>query len=543
LRYKDLENQLNEDTLLIISKMEKELKSKDKELESKDEEINNLKKKLEFLENQLLNKNRKIFGKSSEQVDSEQLSIFNEPEKLHDPKKAEPELEEIIYVREKPSKNKGKKDNLANLERVTIEHKLQVGEDSCNECGEPLEVIGKKTKEILKYVPAKVYIEEHITYSYACKSCDDLETNIVTATIPKTILGKSMASNDILSHVIILKYQYAMPLHRQESYFKMLGANLSRQTLSNWIMSASNEFSCIYDLMKEELVKSSYIQADETTLKVIHDKGKESKSKKYMWLYKTAGDNDKIILYDYQNTRSSSCPKKFLKSFSGYLQTDGYNGYNTVDNVKRFYCLAHIRRKYYEIIVNLDEEALKKSRAVIGFSLCEKIYKLEKYIRETYSEASDYYNIRYKIRLEKLKPVLKEFKAYVDREIENALPKSPLGKALEYSKKLLPKMDTILEDGSLEIDNNGAERAIKPFVIGRKNWLFSNTSKGAEASALIYSIIETAKSNDLVAEKYLLYLMNEMSKLEDIERTRENLLRLMPWSDTLPEQLKIEKKK
>ncbi|WP_099192362.1 IS66 family transposase [Tepidibacter mesophilus] len=536
MKYNDSDNQLNEDTKLIISKMEKELKSKDKEIDT-------LKKRLAFLENQVLNKNRKIFGSSSEQMDSAQLSIFNEPEKLHDPKMGEPELEEVVYVRAKPSKNTGKKDNLSNLEKVTIEHKLKEGQDSCNECGNPLKIIGKKSKEILKYIPAKLYIEEHITYSYACRSCDDLKTNIITASAPKTLLRKSMASNDILSHVISLKYQYALPLYRQETYFKMLGANLSRQTLSNWIMSVSNELLCVFDLMKEQLIKSNYIQADETTLKVIHDKGKESKSKKYMWLYKTAGDNKKIVLYDYQNTRSSSCPKKFLKNFSGCLQTDGYDGYNKVENIKRLYCLAHIRRKYYEIIVNLNEEALKKSRGVIGFNLCEKIYKLEKSIREKYSEAEDYYKLRYDIRLEKLKPLLEEFKEYVDIEIKDALPKSPLGKALEYSKKLLPKMETILEDGSLEIDNNGAERAIKPFVIGRKNWLFSNTSKGAMASALIYSIIETAKANDLVVEKYLLYLMNEISKLEDIERTKENLLELMPWSNMLPEELKIEKKK
>jgi transposase len=535
LKYNDLNNQLDERTKLIISKMEKELESKDKE-------IDYLKNKLASLENQILNKNRKIFGRSSEQVDSDQLSIFNEAEKHHDPQKAEPELEEVVCTRKKTSKNTGKKDNLANLERVTIEHSLQENEDSCEECGQSLEVIGKKSKEILKYEPAKLYIEEHITYSYTCKSCNDLESNIVTTKSPNTLLHKSMASNEILAHAIVLKYQYAMPLYRQESYFKMLGANLSRQTLSNWVISTSDELLCVYDLMKEELIKSNYIQADETTVQVIHDSGKKSKSKKYMWLYKTAGDNDIIILYDYQNTRSSSCPKNFLEGFSGYLQTDGYDGYNRVEDIDRIYCLAHIRRKYHDIIVNLNEEALKKSRGIIGFNLCEKIYEVEKDIRKKYSEDKDYHKLRYEIRLEKLKPLLEEFKEYVDREIKDALPKSPLGKALEYSRKLLPKMETVLEDGSIEIDNNGAERAIKPFVIGRKNWLFSNTSKGAKASALIYSIIETAKANDLMVEKYLLHLINRLSNLDKVDRTRENLLELMPWSKTLPEELKIEKK-
>lgn len=159
-------------------------------------------------------------------------------------------------------------------------------------------------------------------------------------------------------------------------------ANLSRQTLSNWIMNIATKLQIVYDIMKEQLLKKNYIQADETTVQVINDSGKDSKSKKYMWLYKSGALKDPIILYDYQNTRSSSCPKELLKGFSGYLQTDGYTGYNRVENVKRLHCLAHIRRKYHEIIVNLDEEALKKSRAIIGFNYCEKLYKIEKDLRE-----------------------------------------------------------------------------------------------------------------------------------------------------------------
>lgn len=197
-----------------------------------------------------------------------------------------------------------------------------------------------------------------------------------------------------------------------------IGANLSRQTLSNWIIGVADAVIPIYDIMKEELLKTSYIQADETTLQVIEANGKDSKSKKYMWLYKTGAAINPIILYDYQKTRFSSCPRNFLQGFSGYLQTDGYAGYNSVENIKRLYCLSHIRRKFHEIIITLNEEALKKSRAIIG--------------------------------------------------IKDALPKSALGKALDYTKKLLPDMKTLLEDGMLEVDNNGSERAVKPFVTDGK---------------------------------------------------------------------------
>ena len=204
--------------------------------------------------------------------------------------------------------------------------------------------------------------------------------------------------------------------------------------------------------------------------------------------------------------------------------------------------MAHIRRKYFEIVTKLDEEALKKSRAVIGFNFCEQLYKIEKDLREKYEGIDDYryYKNRYKTRLEKSAPIIEEFIKYVDIEINNALPKSPLGVALEYSRKLLPSFRTFLTDGSLEIDNNGAERAIKPFVIGRKNWLMCNTPKGARASATIYSIVETAKSNGLVVEKYLVYLMDMMSNLEN--KDKDTLLKYMPWSKELPETVKFQNK-
>lgn len=445
MEFEFLGNELDEKTKSLIQKMENELKSKDKEIESKDKKIDDLKNELDYLKRQLLNKNRKIFGKSSEQVDVNQMSLFDEAEKNSDPK------------------------------------------------------------------------------------------------APSTAFYKTMASNELIAHMLIMKYQHAMPLYRQQNYFKMLGADISRQTMSNWTLAAANLLEDIYTAMKDELLSRNYIQADETTLQVIDDNGKESNSKKYMWLYKSGELKDPIILYDYQKTRSSSCPKEFLKKFSGFLQTDGYTGYNKVENIKRLYCLAHIRRKFHEIIITLNEEALKKSRAIIGFNYCEKLYKIEKDLREAYSKEDDYYKKRYEMRLEKTAPLLDEFQEYVEREIKDALPKSPLGKALDYTNKVLPGMKTLLLDGSLEIDNNGAERAIKPFVIGRKNWLFSNTSKGAKSSATIYSIIETAKANGLIVEKYLVYLFDKISEI-NIDN-KEILLDIMPWSKKLPPELRASTRK
>ena len=512
-------------------------KKLEKEVKSKDQEIENLKNQLEFLQNQILNKNRKIFGKSSEQADENQLSFFNEAEKNSDSKAIEPEIEQIDYKRKKPSAHKGKKDNLSSLKRIVIEHKLDDKNAVCNKCGNKLSIIGSKSKEVLKYKPAELYIEEHVTYTYACKTCDAEadKSNIITADAPKSLLHKSMASNELLAHILTMKYQQALPLYRMESYFQTMNVKLSRQTLSNWVVNAAAELENVYDCMKEEILKRDYIHADETPVKVIDSKSKESKSKHYMWVYVSKDIDNSIILYDYQKTRSSSCPVNFLGDFSGYLQTDGYSGYNKVKNAKRLYCLAHIRRKFYEIIENLNDETLKKSRAIIGFNYCEQIYKIEKSLREQYSSSDNYYDDRHRIRLEKIAPILQEFKGYVDTEIENALPQSALGKALKYTKNLLPYMNTYLTNGCLEIDNNAAERAVKPFVIGRKNWLFSNTPKGARSSAIIYSIVETAKANGLIVEKYLTYLFDEVSKLEI--KDMDILKKFMPWSTELPENL------
>lgn len=553
MNHEIINNELSEDTKLLISKVEsieeelnkkeQEINDKKDELSKKDKEIQELKNEIALLKGVISNSNRKVFGASSEQVNAAQISLFNEAEKHSDSNIVESIDEEITYIRAKKTKITGKKDNLSNLETIIIEHKLE-GEDlKCNDCGEELTEIGVKSeKVIIKYVPAKLIAEKHIMYSYTCKSCEKVteESNIISTTVPKSIFYNSMASNELVAHTVSLKYQHAMPLYRQQSYFDMMGATLSRQTLCNWSMVAAKALEPIYNHMKKDLLKRDYIHADETTLKVINDNGKDSKSKKYMWLYMSETNNKPVILYDYQNTRSSSCPKNFLGNFTGWLQTDGYSGYNSVSGATRIYCLAHIRRKFYDVVSTLDNEALKKSRALIGFNYCEKIYKLEKELRESYSKDANYYNIRFEVRKDNLSPIIDEFIEYIDAEIQNALPKSPLGKALDYAKKHVPSLKTVLVNGELEIDNNAAERKIKPFVIGRKNFLFSNTSKGAICSAQIYSIIETAKSNKLIIEKYLVYLFEHLVGLDSTDS--ESLEKLMPWSSTLPATLKIKEK-
>jgi transposase len=538
LNFEDI--QLDENIKLMITNI---LESKDQELESKETQINALKNELEYLKALILNKNRKIFGRSSEKYNPNQLSMFNEAESLAEPTHVELETEEISYTRNKSSKKRTKKDNLANLKRVVIHHELKEDEKDCDACTGEMKCIGTKTKEILKYKPAELTVEEHITYTYKCENkCED-ENNkpiFVSTKAPRTLLHKSMASNEILSHVISLKYMVALPLDRQEKYFKMLGLTLSKQTLSNWIVDSAKELKPVYDLMREELLKRNYIQADETTVKLLEKSLDESRTNHYMWLYKSGTTIDPIILYEYQKTRAGSNPKAFLSGFKGFLQTDGYSGYNRVLDVLLYYCLAHIRRKFFEIIEHLSEEAKKTSIAYKAFMYCEKLYEIEKWLRSEYKEDENYFQIRYDERLKKSATLIDEFEAFLINETPKSLGDTNLGKALFYAKNHIGSFRIFLKDGSLEIDNNASERSIKSFVIGRKNWLFFKNKNGANSSSIIYSIIETAKANQLMVEKYLVFLIEAMSNMDVFEK--DKALEFMPWSKTLPEYLKITKK-
>ncbi|MCT4592944.1 MAG: IS66 family transposase [Anaeromicrobium sp.] len=529
---------LDDKTQELIDRLNSEIESKENELDSKDARIKSLEQENAVLKGIIKNNNKKIYGNSSEKIDSDQLSIFNEAEASGDLKTEEPAIEEITYTRKKSSK-KTKDESFEGLETVVIEHKLD--DTACPKCNDDMHVIGKKSTKKLKFVPAKLYIEEHVVYSYACRECEknDIAATIVSAKAPKSFIPKSMATNELLSHILYLKYSHAMPLNRQESYFKMLGANLSRQTLSNWVLKCAEAFDDIYRHMKIELLSRDYIHADETTVMVINEKGKECKSKKYMWLYKTGTSNKPVIIYDYQSTRSSTCAVNFLKGYCGYLQTDGYKGYGKVENVKWISCLAHIRRKFHNIIDGLDKEALKISRAYIGFEYCEQLYHIEKELKE-HELKKDYYDIRHNVRLEKSKQVLEDFISYVDIELPNAMKRSALEKALKYAKDELPKLRYFLEDGRIEIDNNSSERSIKSFVIGRKNWLFMNSRSGAKASARIYSILETAKANGLKIDKYLEYLMDKISNLDENKKQYSTFKEMMPWSKHLPKDLYIQ---
>ena len=490
-------------------------------------QVTELTSKVEWLMEQFRLAQHRRFGSSSEKSDGfEQLNIFNESDVISDILVPEPELVEIEkHCRKR--RNMVNESNLpTNLLVETIEHELDADEQICPECFSDLHVMGKETlRRELKLIPAKAVIVEHARKVYACRNCekDECGVPIVKAPFSNPVIKGGFASAEAIAHIATQKFVMAIPLYRQEQEWNRLGINLSRQTMSNWLIKATYHWlEPIYDALAELLCLRSIIHADETSLQVLHESGKSAQSKSYMWLYRTSGDtNNPIVLYEYQPDRKAEHPKHFLKNFSGYIHADGYDGYHALsDNIKVVGCFAHARRKFDEAIKGLSKKDQANSNAMIGKRFCDKLFSLERDFANMASEE------RFKKRQELSKPVFDEFYEWVGTI--SPPPKTGLHTAIVYVRNQHEYLKRYLEDGRLEISNNRAERSIKPFVIGRKNWLFANTPRGAKASAILFSIIETAKENGLNPYNYLTYIFTNAPNW-DIHCNIDNLERLIPW--------------
>ncbi len=456
---------------------------------------------------------QKQFGKSSE-AHAGQGELFNEVEQIID----EIIIEEKATTQKKT--NQPKRQALPrDLARETVIVDLPAEEKVCDCCGHDLHQMGEKKSEQLKFIPAEVKVIETIRPQYSCRHCEKtaIKVQIKIAPVPCNPIPKSIATPSLLSQIITSKYQYSLPLYRQETMFQQHGIGLSRKTMSEWMIKSATLFKPIIEQLHQHLLKQPVVQADETTLKVIH----EDKSKCYMWVYCSGTDspNDtdirNIVLYDYQASRAGSCAVNYLEVFDGYLQADGYKGYEQVD-AELIGCMAHARRKFVD--AQNAEPKNKSGRANLAITKIAKLYRIEKDIKDLSADEKK------TIRQEKSLPLLNEFKKWLDKSIQQILPKSAIGKAIQYNLNQWDKLSGYIKSGDINIDNNRAERAIKPFVIGRKNWMFCNTASGANASAILYSLIETAKANGLTPFNYLMFLLEELPKQPD------DLEYLMPWN-------------
>ena len=367
-----------------------------------------------------------------------------------------------------------------------------------------MEQIGKEVRRTLVLRPATATIREDVYYTYACQKCkaEAIETPVLkTEKIPPVISG-SYASLEAIAHIMVQKFVMASPLYRQEQELNRSGIQLSRQTMSNWLLRVSDDWLMpIYNEMRQRLVKEEVLHADETTLQVLKEPGKSAQSKSFMWLYRTGGHAaEPMILYEYRPDRKAVNAEKFLKDFSGWLHADGYPGYHSLqEHIRVVGCWAHLRRKFDEAVKSLPKQDQPTATALQGQAYCSKLFSIEQELAELPPEQ------RYTQRLERSKPAMDALFAWASTN--TAAPKSALGKALYYLHEQWPYLIRVLEDGRLDLSNNLAERSIKPFVIGRKNFLFANTPHGAQGSAVIYSMIETAKASGLDPCRYLTWVL------------------------------------
>ena len=470
-----------------------------------------LETKLNWLLEKLNLSNSNRFGSSSEKANDAvmgQLSLlFDEAEATA---YAEEKKETQVKAHSRTQSGSGKDVLPDNIPVETETHTLTEEERICPECGEIMEVIGTEVHRSVVLESIKAHIREDVYYTYGCRNCKEngISTPIVSTPREPVIIPGSFASPEAVAHVATQKFVMGAPLHRQEQELNRMGIKLSRQTMSNWLLRCSKDWlEPVYEALHEQLVQRDLLHADETVLQVLHEEEKPAQSKSYMWLYRTGSDAENpIVLYEYQPSRSGEHPKNFLEGFHGYLQTDGYSGYNAVPDITRVGCLAHARRKFEEAMKALPK-GKRSPTAEQGVAYCTKLFNLE----TEYTEQGLTFEERKKQRLERSKPVLDAMLAWANTRA--VAPKSKLGMAITYLLNQWVYLNNFLLDGRIEISNNRAERSIKPFVISRKNFLFANTPKGAKGSAVIFSLIETAKENGLDPYRYLVYVLTKAPKL------------------------------
>jgi len=478
------------------------------------EEVGHFKQKYYFMLEQFKLAQQRQFARSSESNVLQYEMQFDEAESV--PAEEIPEEENTItvtYTRSKP-KRRTLPDNLP---REVIEYDIEESEKQCA-CGCLKKRIGEEITEQLEIVPAQLKVIQHVRPKYACNRCDE---GVSIAPMPTLFLPKSMASASLVAHTIINKYQDHLPLYRQEKIWQRMGVEMARNTLSGWIIAAAEVCMPMREVLINALRTSDYLQADETPVQVMDEPNRKNTSTSYMWVYRTSRPDNTIILFDYRETRQAAWPKEILKHFKGYLQTDGYNGYDWVDNepgITHLGCMAHARRPFAEL-VKLAKTTGKSHQAVAYF---QKLYAIEKIARDNKYTPEQ----RHQLRLEKSKPVLDKMKDWLEKSLKHAVPQSKLSNALLYMQQRWEELTNYLIDGTLEIDNNGAENQIRPFALGRKNWLFSGSPRGAHASALFYSLIATAVANAWNPFDYLKHLFENIRHC----KTQDDYVKLLPFN-------------
>ena len=452
---------------------------------------------------------RKKFGKSSEKVSNEQLGMFDEVELEALTPEPDDNQESITVPAHERKRGKRLKlpESLPRIDNIIdIENKI------CPEDGAELKCLGEEVSEKLEIIPAKVRVIRTIRKKYACPSCELMSE----AKAPLEMIPKSNASASVLAYIATAKYVDALPLYRQEAIFNRIGIDLSRQTMARWMIQVGEKITPLITLLREELLKSSYLHMDETTVQVLKEDEKKAETKSYMWIQARSGPRPIIIFY-YAKNRSANHATELLEDYYGALQVDGYDGYAPIikkNHIKRLGCWAHTRRKFFDAFKSSGGKSIGKQ----GLVFIKKIYEIEAKIKNSSLENCFY------VRLTQSIPIAHEFETWFKEQIPKVSPDSLAGQALKYVRNEWSYLINCFSSGEYKIDNNYIESHIRPFTIGRKNWMFSVRPEGATASANIYSLVETAKANDLDPFDYLNLVFTKLPTAA----TEKDFLELLP---------------
>jgi transposase len=462
------------------------------------------------------------FGVSSEHI-SGQGRLFDEVEVLaadtseaQDTAPIPPETPVSPDAAKPEAKARGKRAPLP-PERVDIVHDVPESERTCP-CGTPMVVIGQQISEQFDIVPMQIRVLRHVRNTYGCPGGEHAP---VTATLPAQPLPKSNASPDFLTMLLITKYIDGLPLTRFEYILDRHGVKVPRQTLARWAIGAANLLQPLHNLMRDTLFDGPFMHMDETVVQVLKEKDKSPTSNSYMWVQAGGPPDKPVVIYDYDPSRSGTVPTRLLLGYQGYLMTDGYKGYNALartEGIEHLVCWVHVRRKFIE--ATRVQPKGKKGRADEAVALIGKLYGIEKDCKD----ASD--SERFLARQQRSVPALAKLREWLDKTRPAVVPKSALGKALSYMHDYWAKLIRYVERGDLPIDNNRVENSIRPFVIGRKAWLFSDTPAGANASAVIYSLLQTAKANGHEPYAWLRRVMRDLPAAQTVEEIEA----LLPWN-------------
>lgn len=508
-------------------------------------ELHDVNEKLQLIMEQLVISNQKRFGRSSEKMEIENqicfyekdgtICFFNESEAVCDLSAEEPDDLEQTPVKKKKRSGK-KEEDISGLPVNVINHYMTEDELTAEFGENGWKQLPDMVTKRYHFTPAKVEVDEHHVGVYASKS----DGHMVKADHPKALLHGSLVSSSLAAAIINAKYVNAVPLYRMEQEFTRYGLSIPRKNMANWMIRLGEEYlGILYDYLHQKLYDYHVIQADETPVLVNHD-GRPAGSKSYMWVYRSGYmyADKQIVLYDYHETRNSSHPREFLRDFNGICVTDGYQVYHTIEKERQDLriagCWVHARRKFDEALDVLPKEQQRKSNAFLVMSQIQAIYREEGKLKDLTSEE------RLEQRQLVIKPLVDALFVYLKQQ-EPTVPKSgQLRKAYTYILNQETYLRVFLEDGDVPMDNNASERAIRGFCIGKKNWQMIDTINGAKASAIIYSIAETAKANNLKPYDYFEYLLSEIPKHMD-DRDNSFLEDLLPWSGHLPERIRKSK--